>query len=167
MLSIPDSFIEAARLDGANEWQIFVRIIAPVSSPILASFAILQFLGMWNSYLWPQVMANSSDVAPLAATLPTFVNSRCSQSTTTMSEQPAATIPTNARAKQLRACLLCSIIQSPVDFRRNGCPNCEEIMQMKQSQDRVASCTTTHFDGVIAVIDPESSWVARWQRTCE
>lgn len=39
-------------------------------------------------------------------------------------------------------------------------------MQMKQSQDRVASCTTTHFDGVIAVIDPEASWVARWQRTC-
>jgi len=38
-------------------------------------------------------------------------------------------------------------------------------MQMKQSQDRVQSCTTTHFDGVIAVIDPEQSWVARWQRT--
>ena len=37
---------------------------------------------------------------------------------------------------------------------------------MKQSPDRVASCTTTHFDGVIAVIDPENSWVARWQRTC-
>lgn len=80
--------------------------------------------------------------------------------------QPTAAIPSNARARQLRACLLCSIIQSPVDFRRNGCPNCEEIMQMKQSQDRVASCTTTHFDGVIAVIDPEASWVARWQRTC-
>ncbi|KAI5119749.1 hypothetical protein M0805_004081 [Coniferiporia weirii] len=79
--------------------------------------------------------------------------------------QPAALIPSNARARQLRACLLCSIIQSPVDFRRNGCPNCEEVMQMKQSQDRVLSCTTTHFDGVVAVIDPETSWVARWQRT--
>lgn len=74
MLSIPDSFIEAARLDGANEWQIFLRIIVPVSSPILASFAILQFLGMWNSYLWPQVMANSSDIAPLAVTLPTLTD---------------------------------------------------------------------------------------------
>lgn len=38
-------------------------------------------------------------------------------------------------------------------------------MQMKQSQDRVASCTTTHFDGVISLLDPENSWVARWQRT--
>lgn len=77
-----------------------------------------------------------------------------------------AAIPSNARARQLRACLLCSIIQSPADFKRNGCPNCEEIMQMKQSSDRVLSCTTTHFEGVIAAIDPEASWVARWQRTC-
>lgn len=84
-----------------------------------------------------------------------------------MSDAPAtAPIPANARARQLRACLLCSLIQSPADFRRNGCPNCEEIMQMKQSQDRVAACTTTHFEGVVAVVDSES-WVARWQRTCE
>lgn len=115
-----------------------------------------------------------------------------------MSQSAAASIPINARAKVLRACLLCSIIQTPADFKRNGCPNCEEIMQvshkrnpfhavgllnallsishvffvydldgvqMKQSTDRVTSCTTTHFDGVIAVIDPEASWVARWQRT--
>ena len=36
---------------------------------------------------------------------------------------------------------------------------------MKGSPDRIASCTTTQFDGVIAVIDPDQSWVARWQRT--
>jgi hypothetical protein len=39
-------------------------------------------------------------------------------------------------------------------------------MQMRGSQDRIASCTTTHWDGLIAVISPETSWVARWQRTC-
>jgi len=37
-------------------------------------------------------------------------------------------------------------------------------MQMKGSPDRISVCTTTYYDGVIAVIDPESSWVARWQR---
>lgn len=37
---------------------------------------------------------------------------------------------------------------------------------MKGSPDRIQGCTTTQFDGVIAVIDPDSSWVARWQRTC-
>ncbi|TDL29028.1 transcription elongation factor SPT4 [Rickenella mellea] len=81
------------------------------------------------------------------------------------SSPAAAVIPGNARGKILRACLLCSIIQNPNDFKRNGCPNCEEIMQMKGAQDRVTACTTTHFDGVIAVIGPENSWVARWQRT--
>ncbi|KAI0056800.1 transcription initiation Spt4 [Artomyces pyxidatus] len=79
----------------------------------------------------------------------------------------AAAIPPQARAKQLRACLLCSIIQTPVDFRRTGCPNCEELMQMKGSPDRIQMCTTTYFDGIIAVIDPENSWVARWQRTAK
>ena len=37
--------------------------------------------------------------------------------------------------------------------------------QMKGSPDRIQACTTTHFDGTISVIDPEKSWVARWQRT--
>ena len=37
---------------------------------------------------------------------------------------------------------------------------------MKGYPDRIQSCTTTHFEGVIAVIDPDNSWVARWQRTC-
>ncbi len=37
--------------------------------------------------------------------------------------------------------------------------------QMKGSPDRIQACTTTHFDGSIAVVDPEKSWVARWQRT--
>ena len=46
------------------------------------------------------------------------------------SSTPAAPIPPQARSKNLRACLLCSIIQTPIDFRRNGCPNCEEIMQV-------------------------------------
>ncbi|RDB15458.1 Transcription elongation factor SPT4 [Hypsizygus marmoreus] len=82
-----------------------------------------------------------------------------------MATDTIASIPTQARSKQLRACLLCSIIQLPVDYRKHGCPNCEEIMQMKQNSERIASCTTTYFDGVIAVIDPENSWVARWQRT--
>jgi hypothetical protein len=40
-------------------------------------------------------------------------------------------IPTNARSKALRACLLCSIVQAPQEFRRTGCPNCEEVMQVR------------------------------------
>jgi ABC-type glycerol-3-phosphate transport system permease component len=70
MLSIPDSLLEAARLDGANEWLIFWRIMVPIARPALAVFGILQTLSMWNSYLWPQVMANDTSVAPLMVILP-------------------------------------------------------------------------------------------------
>jgi len=36
---------------------------------------------------------------------------------------------------------------------------------MKGSPDRIQSCTSTYFDGIVALIDPETSWVGRWQRT--
>lgn len=74
LLSVPDEFIEAARLDGAGEWYIFIRIIIPIMRPILAALAVLTFLNSWNSYLWPEVMANTTNVAPLALTLPNFVD---------------------------------------------------------------------------------------------
>ncbi|KAI6122657.1 transcription elongation factor SPT4, partial [Pisolithus croceorrhizus] len=61
----------------------------------------------------------------------------------------------------------CSIVQQATNFKKSGCKNCEEIMQVRGSTDRISVCTTTYFDGIIAVIDPESSWVARWQRMSE
>ncbi|KAF8590255.1 transcription initiation protein spt4 [Ramaria rubella] len=82
-----------------------------------------------------------------------------------MAGQGEAVIPNHARSRQLRACLLCSIVQAPNDFKRVGCPNCEEILQLKMNQDRILSCTSAQFDGIIAVVDPDASWVARWQRT--
>jgi ABC-type glycerol-3-phosphate transport system permease component len=74
LLSVPDELIEAARVDGAGEWRIFYRIIVPISRPILAALAVLTFLFTWNSYIWPEIMADSSNVAPLSIVLPTFVD---------------------------------------------------------------------------------------------
>jgi multiple sugar transport system permease protein len=45
---IPDAYIEAARMDGAGEWRIFWRIVLPMSKPVLATVAILCFMGSWN-----------------------------------------------------------------------------------------------------------------------
>jgi ABC-type glycerol-3-phosphate transport system permease component len=75
MLSLPDSLLEAARIDGAREWRIFRSIVLPMAAPILGAFAILEFLTAWNSYLWPQVMANTHTVAPLSESLPTLTDS--------------------------------------------------------------------------------------------
>lgn len=72
--------------------------------------------------------------------------------------------PKGARQPQLRACLVCSILQSQKDFIDWGCPNCEEVMDMRGSAERVVECTSTIYDGMIALMEPEESWVARWQR---
>ncbi|RSH81192.1 transcription elongation factor spt4 [Apiotrichum porosum] len=69
-----------------------------------------------------------------------------------------------ARQPQLRACLVCSILQPLKDFVETGCPNCEDVVEMRGSPERVAECTSTIYDGMIAMMEPEESWVARWQR---
>lgn len=51
MMTIPESLIEAARVDGASHFKIFWKLILPISVPALASFAIFQFLWVWNDYL--------------------------------------------------------------------------------------------------------------------
>lgn len=51
MMTIPNTLIEAARMDGASNFSIFWRLVLPISVPALASFAIFQFLWVWNDYL--------------------------------------------------------------------------------------------------------------------
>jgi multiple sugar transport system permease protein len=69
MLGIPDTLIEAARIDGAGEIRIFTRIVLPLCGPPLATLAILTFLGSWNNFLWPLVVAQSEDMYTLPVAL--------------------------------------------------------------------------------------------------
>jgi len=74
---IPGELIEAARVDGANHGQIFLRIILPLSVPILASFAIFQFLWVWNDLLVALVFSGGTpDVAPLTQRLAELTGNR-------------------------------------------------------------------------------------------
>nr|WP_246855044.1 carbohydrate ABC transporter permease [Cellulomonas sp. Y8] len=66
---IPDSLIEAARIDGASEVRIFARIVMPLCGPALATLAILTFLSSWNNFLWPLVVAQSEDMYTLPVAL--------------------------------------------------------------------------------------------------
>lgn len=70
MLGLPDEVIEAARLDGAGEFTIFRRIVVPMAAPILSAYAILHFLGEWNTYLWPSIVAIDDRVKPIMVRLP-------------------------------------------------------------------------------------------------
>uniref|UniRef100_A0A915K3X7 Transcription elongation factor SPT4 n=1 Tax=Romanomermis culicivorax TaxID=13658 RepID=A0A915K3X7_ROMCU len=72
------------------------------------------------------------------------------------------TIPRDLRG--LRACLLCSLVKSLEQFESDGCDNCEQYLQMKHDQDKVYDCTSSNFDGFIALMNPADSWVAKWQK---
>jgi multiple sugar transport system permease protein len=72
MLGIPDSLIEAARVDGAGEVGTFARIVLPLCGPPLATLGILTFLGSWNNFLWPLVAAQSEDKYTLPVALSLF-----------------------------------------------------------------------------------------------
>ncbi|MBU1324156.1 MAG: carbohydrate ABC transporter permease [Alphaproteobacteria bacterium] len=55
-LSIPDEMLEAARVDGASEGQIFRRVVLPTLQPIVVTLALFVFLGSWNDFLWPLIV---------------------------------------------------------------------------------------------------------------
>ena len=56
MRTIPDAFSEAAIIDGASYATIFLKIIAPLSKPVLAALTVITFMGAWNDYLWPLIV---------------------------------------------------------------------------------------------------------------
>lgn len=56
MAGIPNELLDAARIDGASEFEIYWRIILPLSKPALAALTIMGFRGSWNSYLWPMLV---------------------------------------------------------------------------------------------------------------
>lgn len=61
MGALPRSIIESARIDGATHFQIFWRLIMPLCTPILAAFAILQFLWVWNDFLIALIFLGSNE----------------------------------------------------------------------------------------------------------
>ena len=68
--TFPKDTIEAARIDGLNEFQIFVRMFVPMMKPTYASAATITFMNAWNSYLWPKVIMQTSN----ATTMPMLVS---------------------------------------------------------------------------------------------
>ena len=63
--NIPKELDEAALVDGASRFQIFYRIIVPISGPVFASVAILAFIASWNMFLWPIMTIQSDDLRPV------------------------------------------------------------------------------------------------------
>jgi multiple sugar transport system permease protein len=69
---LPDELLEAARIDGAGEFRIFWTIAMPLATPVLATLGILTFLGTWNAFIYPLVMAQEPEMYTLPVALATF-----------------------------------------------------------------------------------------------
>ncbi|WP_018131202.1 carbohydrate ABC transporter permease [Effusibacillus pohliae] len=71
-LSLPRELEEAATIDGLSRWGIFWRIALPLAKPALAAQTIFMFLGNWNSFMWPSLLASSDDMYTLPVGLNSF-----------------------------------------------------------------------------------------------
>ncbi len=68
-LTIPAEIEDAARIDGAGEFRLWGQIMLPLVAPALATLAIIEFSGYWNSFLWPLIVLKSPEKFPLAVGL--------------------------------------------------------------------------------------------------
>ncbi|QTQ10957.1 carbohydrate ABC transporter permease [Treponema parvum] len=72
-LSIPDTYIEAARIDGAREWIIFFKIMLPMAKPVLVTQAILSFRFFWNDFFTPLIYITTPELKTLPLGMTDFV----------------------------------------------------------------------------------------------
>jgi multiple sugar transport system permease protein len=67
IVGLPDELIEAARVEGVSEWQIFWHVVLPLVRPALAALSVLVFTFIWNDYFWALVLVQSDEVRPITA----------------------------------------------------------------------------------------------------
>lgn len=77
---LPMELEEAARIDGANIWQIFSRILLPLTKPAMAALAIFAFRSSWNDFTWPLIAINKPDMLTLPLALALLRNAYSNES---------------------------------------------------------------------------------------
>ena len=91
---IPDDFLEAARIDGMNEFTIWWKIAMPLVTPALSALAIFTFLGNWTAFFWPLIVTTSPELYTLPIGLTSFAVEQSVQWEMIMTGAALATIPT-------------------------------------------------------------------------
>jgi len=92
--SVPDDFLEAARIDGLNEFQIWWTVAMPLVTPAISALAIFVFLGNWTAFIWPLIVTNDPDLYTLPVGLTTFSVEQSVEWELIMTGAALATIPT-------------------------------------------------------------------------
>jgi len=93
MESIPGEMLDAARVDGASEWQIFFRIVLPQMGASLATLGTLHFMGVWNAYLWPMVVITTTERRTLPIILTWYSNQHTNQQNLVMAASVLVVVP--------------------------------------------------------------------------
>lgn len=92
--TIPDDFLEAARIDGLNEFAIWWRVAMPLVTPALSALAIFTFLGNWTAFFWPLIVTTRQELYTLPIGLSSFAVEQSIQWEMIMTGASLATIPT-------------------------------------------------------------------------
>ena len=92
--SVPDDFLEAARIDGLNEFQIWWTVAMPLVTPAISALAIFVFLGNWTAFIWPLIVTNDPALYTIPVGLTTFSVEQNVEWELIMTGAALATIPT-------------------------------------------------------------------------
>ncbi len=90
---VPNELLDAARMDGVNEFGIFWRIALPLVKPAIAALCIFNFIGNWNAYLWPLIIASTREFYTLPVGLSFFRGETSTQWEKIMTGASLATVP--------------------------------------------------------------------------
>lgn len=92
--TVPNDFIEAARVDGLNEFHIWWKVAMPLVTPALSALAIFTFLGNWTAFFWPLIVTTSKELYTLPVGLSSFAVEQSIQWEMIMTGAAIATLPT-------------------------------------------------------------------------
>ena len=91
---VPDDFLEAARIDGLNEFEIWWKVAMPLVTPAVAALAIFTFLGNWTAFFWPLIVTTSRELYTLPIGISSFSDAQDTKWEMIMTGAALATIPT-------------------------------------------------------------------------
>jgi multiple sugar transport system permease protein len=93
MMGIPDSLCEAAKIDGANHLRVFLQIIVPISTPAIATLAVLKFVWTWNDYQNPLIFISSEELYTIPLGMTKFMTEYTSYYSLIMVASVCAILP--------------------------------------------------------------------------
>ncbi len=113
-VALPKDLEEAAQMDGAGPWRIYWSIVLPLSKPVIATVAVLQFLARWGDLLWPVMVVRGDEHATLPLAMQTFFGQFPRQWGDVMAFALLATLPTLAVFLVFQRWFVRSVISSAI-----------------------------------------------------